>query len=59
MLCIRLGRQTHDGSYKEYFSPGLHSSEGPQPPPSLSSHSFVLTEKSHSPRLWIARNFAA
>ena len=60
MFCIGLGGQTHYCSYKEECLPlGLLSSEGPQPPPSLGSHSFVLTEKSHSPRLWIARNFAA
>ena len=60
MLCIRLGGQTHNGSYKEEcFSLGLLSSEAPLPPPSLNSHPSVLSEKSHSPRLWIARNCAA
>ena len=58
MLCIRLGGQTHNGSYKEEcFSLGLLSSEAPLPPPSLNSHPSVLSEKSHSPR--IARNCAA
>ena len=47
MLCIRLGGQTHNGSYKEEcFSLGLLSSEVPLPLPSLNSHSSVLSEKS-------------